>query len=147
MLLLRASSLPRCVLREFFCRPTCTARKPLKENVEFFPTTKDAILHGYRPCKVCAPLDKPGETPSYIKEILEQLSKDPLTRFKDGDLRKKGIEPNMIRRWFKKNHGITFHAFQRMQRINTAFKKIRNGEAVTSVAFESGYNSLSGNAW
>jgi len=127
-----------------FCRPTCTARKPLKENVEFYPNTKDAILNGYRPCKICAPLDKPGETPTYIKEILGQLSKDPFMRFKDGDLRKRGIEPNMIRRWFKKNHGITFHAFQRMQRINTAFKKIRNGEPVTSVAFESGYNSLSG---
>ncbi|HYE56350.1 MAG TPA: methylated-DNA--[protein]-cysteine S-methyltransferase [Chitinophagaceae bacterium] len=127
-----------------FCRPTCTARKPLKENVEFFPTTKEAILHGYRPCKVCAPLNKPGETPAYVREILEQLSKDPFTRFKDGDLRARGIEPNMIRRWFKKNHGITFHAFQRMQRINTAFNKIRNGERVTSVAFESGYASLSG---
>ncbi|MGB8193924.1 MAG: methylated-DNA--[protein]-cysteine S-methyltransferase [Chitinophagaceae bacterium] len=127
-----------------FCRPTCTARKPLKENVEFFSTTKDAILHGYRPCKICSPLDRPGETPAYIKEILEQINIDPLTKFKDHDLRTKGIEPNMIRRWFKKNHGITFHAYQRMQRINTAYKKIRNGEAVTAAAFESGYASLSG---
>lgn len=127
-----------------FCRPTCTARKPLAENVEFFSTTKEAILHGYRPCKICAPLDKPGETPAYIRDILAQLSTDPLTRFRDGDLRSKGIEPNMIRRWFKKNHGITFHAYQRMQRINTAFKKIKNGEAVTSAAFDSGYASLSG---
>jgi AraC family transcriptional regulator, regulatory protein of adaptative response / methylated-DNA-[protein]-cysteine methyltransferase len=127
-----------------FCRPTCTARKPLRENVEFFPSTKDAILHGYRPCKVCSPLEKPGETPAYIRTILDQLIQDPMTRFRDGDLRSKGIEPNMIRRWFKKNHGITFHAYQRMQRINTAFKKIRSGQPVTAAAFESGYNSLSG---
>ncbi len=26
-----------------FCRPTCTARKPKKENVEFFKTIKEAI--------------------------------------------------------------------------------------------------------
>ena len=39
-----------------FCRPTCTARKPKKENVEFYSTTKEAILKGYRPCKVCNPL-------------------------------------------------------------------------------------------
>ena len=38
-----------------FCRPTCTARKPKPENVEFFQNTKDAILKGYRPCKVCKP--------------------------------------------------------------------------------------------
>ena len=46
-----------------FCRPTCPARKPKAENVEFFKTTKDAILRGYRPCKVCNPLEKLGETP------------------------------------------------------------------------------------
>lgn len=127
-----------------FCRPTCTARKPLRQNVEFFTSPKEAILHGYRPCKVCTPMEKPGETPAYIREILEQLTADPLKRFRDHDLRTKGIEPNMIRRWFKKNHGITFHGYQRMQRINTAFKKIRNGEAVASAAFGSGYESLSG---
>ena len=43
-----------------FCRPTCTARKPKEENVEFFHTTKEAILKGYRPCKVCNPLEKLG---------------------------------------------------------------------------------------
>ena len=53
-----------------FCRPTCTARKPKKENVEFYSTTKEAILKGYRPCKVCNPLEKLGETPNYIKNIL-----------------------------------------------------------------------------
>ena len=36
-----------------FCRPTCTARKPRRENVEFFASARDALLHGYRPCRVC----------------------------------------------------------------------------------------------
>jgi len=127
-----------------FCRPTCTAKKPKKENVEFFHTTKDAILHGYRPCKVCSPLEKPGETPAYISDMLKQLADDPAHKFKDWDLTKKGIEPARIRRWFLKNHGITFHAYQRMFRINSAFKKIQQGESVTSVAFDAGFESLSG---
>ncbi|GAA4303285.1 methylated-DNA--[protein]-cysteine S-methyltransferase [Nibribacter koreensis] len=127
-----------------FCRPTCTARKPKRENVEFFKTTKEAILHGYRPCKVCSPLEKMGETPAYIQEILQEISRDPSVKFKDWDLEQRGIEPSKIRRWFLKNHGITFHAYQRMCRINSAFKKIQSGEAVTAVAFDSGYDSLSG---
>lgn len=127
-----------------FCRPTCTARKPKEENVEFFRTTKEAILKGYRPCKVCNPLEKLGETPDYIKEILEQLNADPSIKIKDWDLTQKGIEPSKVRRWFLKNHGITFHSYQRMFRINSAFKKILNGESVTSVAFDAGYESLSG---
>jgi AraC family transcriptional regulator of adaptative response/methylated-DNA-[protein]-cysteine methyltransferase len=127
-----------------FCRPTCTARKPKKENVEFFKTTKDAMLNGYRPCKVCNPLEKSGETPSYIKSILKELSENPSIKFKDYDLRKRNIEPSKIRRWFIKNHGMTFHSYQRVYRINSAFKKIQNGDRVTTAAFDSGYDSLSG---
>lgn len=127
-----------------FCRPGCTARKPKKENVEFFKSAKDAILHGYRPCKICAPLEKRGETPAYIKEILEEINRDPSLKYKDFQLRSKGIEPATLRRWFLKNHGITFHSYQRMQRINAAFKKIKGGNTVTSTAFDSGYESVSG---
>lgn len=127
-----------------FCRPTCTARKPKMENVEFLRSTREALQKGYRPCKVCHPLEKIGETPAPYKQIMEELSKDPTIKFKDWDLIQKGIEPGAIRRWFIKNHGITFHAYQRMFRINAAFKKIQAGETVTSVAFESGYESLSG---
>ena len=127
-----------------FCRPTCAARKPKKENVEFYSTTKEAILKGYRPCKVCNPLEKLGETPNYIKNILKELNDNPSLKFKDWDLTQQGVEPSKIRRWFLKNHGITFQAYQRMYRINSAFKKIQNGEPVTSVAFDTGYESLSG---
>jgi len=127
-----------------FCRPTCTARKPLKENVEFFNNTKEAIINGYRPCKICNPLNKLNETPEYVIAIIEELNADPRLKFKDYDLLKKGIEPSKIRRWFLKNHGITFQGYQRMLRINTAFKKIQNGQAVTSTAYDSGYESLSG---
>jgi len=127
-----------------FCRPTCTARKPKKENVEFYSTTKEAILKGYRPCKVCNPLEKLGETPNYIKNILKELNDNPSLKFKDWDLTQQGVEPSKIRRWFLKNHGITFQAYQQMYRINSASKKIQNGEPVTSVAFDTGYESLSG---
>ncbi|MBO9582754.1 MAG: bifunctional transcriptional activator/DNA repair protein Ada [Flavobacterium sp.] len=127
-----------------FCRPTCTARKPKKENVEFFTSSKEAILKGYRPCKVCFPLEKYNETPDFIKEILKELSENPSLKFKDADLIQRGIEPSKIRRWFLKNHKITFQAYQRMFRINSAFKKIKEGESITSTAFDTGYESLSG---
>lgn len=127
-----------------FCRPTCTARKPKKENVEFFQNTKEAILKGYRPCKVCNPLENLSETPDYIKKLLCEINSNPAKKFKDWDLTQRGVEPSKIRRWFLKNHGITFHSYQRMNRINSAFQKIQNGESVTSVAIDSGFESLSG---
>lgn len=127
-----------------FCRPGCTARKPKPENVEFYDSPEEAILHGYRPCKVCKPLENQNETPDIIKELIKELNDDPYLRLKDYDLVKRDIEPNQIRRWFKKNHGITFQAYQRLLRINFAFIKISSGTSVTETAFESGYESLSG---
>lgn len=127
-----------------FCRPTCTARKPKRENVEFFASAKDAILKGYRACKVCHPMEKAGSTPEYVDHVLRLLDEDPSLKLKDYDLLKLDIEPSKIRRWFLKNHGITFHAYQRMYRINTAFKKLQIGTSVTDIAFDSGYESLSG---
>jgi AraC family transcriptional regulator of adaptative response/methylated-DNA-[protein]-cysteine methyltransferase len=127
-----------------FCRPTCTARKPKRENVEFYSSCKEAVQHGYRPCKVCSPLEKLGETPVYIKKIVDEINQNPSVKIKDYNLRSRGYEPNKIRRWFKKNHGMTFQSYQRMMRLNNAFNKIRSGENVTSAAFDSGYDSLSG---
>ncbi|WP_165020799.1 bifunctional transcriptional activator/DNA repair enzyme AdaA [Dysgonomonas sp. ZJ279] len=127
-----------------FCRPTCTARKPKQENVEFFNNTKEAILKGYRACKICRPIEKPNDTPDYIKQVIKKIESDPSLKLKDYDLRQMDIEPSKIRRWFQKNHGITFHSYQRMYRINTAFKQIQSGISVTDTAFDSGYESLSG---
>ena len=39
---------------------------------------------------------------------------------------------------------MSFHAYQRMHRINSAFKNIQQGTSVTSAAFDSGFESLSG---
>lgn len=126
------------------CRPTCTARKPKRENVEFFKTTREAMLKGYRPCKVCRPLEAAGETPAYIAEIINELNLNPSLKFKDWDLKQRGIDPATMRRWFLKNHGVTFQAYQRIFRINSAFKKIKKGNSVTEAAFEAGFESLSG---
>ena len=127
-----------------FCRPTCNARKPKRENVEFFSTSREAITKGYRPCKVCRPLENLDETPKFIRDILQVITEEPSRKFKDYDLVQIGVEPSKVRRWFLKNHGITFHAYQRMYRINSAFKRIQEGEKISSAAFDTGYESLSG---
>ena len=127
-----------------FCRPSCTARKPKRENVVFYNSINDAIQNGYRPCKVCKPMEIASETPKYIKELLKELNADPFLKIKDYDLAKRGIEPNNIRRWFNKNYDMTFQAYQRMLRVNTAYFKISKGESITNTAFDLGFESLSG---
>lgn len=127
-----------------FCRPTCRARKPKKENVEFFPTAKDAMANGYRPCKICRPLEYPDETLQEIRLILREIESKPGSRITDYELTKRGIEPSKVRRWFLKNHGMTFHSYQRMLRINNALRNIKKGNKVIEAAYDAGYESLSG---
>ena len=127
-----------------FCRPSCRARKPNIENVIFYDTVQQALQNGYRPCKVCKPMEKQDETPDYIKFLIKELQQNPYLRIKDADLRQRDIEPSQIRRWFKKHHNMTFHAYQRMLRINTAFSGIKKGESISNSAFDSGFESLSG---
>lgn len=126
-----------------FCRPTCPA-KPKLENCEFFPSAKEAMLNGYRPCKVCRPLEKQGNPPDDIKRLLRYMEDNPAQKLKDSDLQELGLEPNQVRRWFLKYYKQTFHAYQRMYRANHAFQRIRSEQHVTDVAYESGYDSLSG---
>jgi len=127
-----------------FCRPSCRARKPKAENVVFFDNTQQALQYGLRPCKVCKPMEQLDKTPRYVTDLVRELHDNPYLRIKDYDLRKRGVEPSHIRRWFKKHHNMTFHTYQRLLRVNAAFNSIKKGESVTDAAFDSGYNSLSG---
>lgn len=127
-----------------FYRPVCTARKPKPENVVFYDSVKEAVLNGFRPCKVCKPLEHVAVIPPDIKTLLEELHAMPFNKIKDYHLREKGFEPSHLRRWFKKHFNMTFHSYQRMLRINGAYKKIMVGDTITNAAFESGYESLSG---
>lgn len=107
-----------------FCRPSCSARKPARENVDFYRTAAEALELGYRPCKRCRPLELPGETPEPVRRLLAEIEKDPTRRLNDGDLRARGFDPASLRRWFKEHHGMTFHAYQRSRRLAWALGEL-----------------------
>jgi AraC family transcriptional regulator, regulatory protein of adaptative response / methylated-DNA-[protein]-cysteine methyltransferase len=127
-----------------FCRPGCRARTPKRENVSFFATAKQALDAGYRPCKLCHPMEPAGKTPNGIGRVIALLQADPMERFRDARLRELGLSPSMVRRWFRQNHGMTFQGYQRALRIGRAYGTIIRGEKVAAAAFDHGWGSLSG---
>jgi len=127
-----------------FCRPTCPAKKPRRENVEFFGTTRDALLAGYRPCRRCRPLEPRGATPEWLRPLLAEVEKDPLRRWRDREIPGHGVDPARVRRWFKRHHGMTFQAYLRARRLGLALGRLRHGQEMTTVAYDHGYESLSG---
>lgn len=49
-----------------FCISTCRARKPKRENVEFFTDIKSALDAGFRPCKICKPTENSCSSPDFV---------------------------------------------------------------------------------
>ena len=127
-----------------FCRPSCPARKPHRENVEFFADSHQALLAGYRPCQRCKPLQPSGNPPDWLEGLLAAVEEDPSRKWSDSDLRERSLDPGRVRRWFRQHHGITFQAYQRAQRLGLALGRIRLGDEQIMVAYDHGFESLSG---
>lgn len=127
-----------------FCRPTCTARKPHPAHVEFFPSPQAARRAGYRACKRCSPDHDVGRPPTWIQPLLDRLAAEPSRRWTDRELQTMGLEPSRVRRWFRRRYGMTFHAFARNARVGIAVRELRSGAPLTGIAFDHGYESLSG---
>lgn len=129
---------------KIFCRPTCAARKPLRENVEYFSDARAAERAGYRACKRCRPLEAAGKRPRWVEGLLALLDKHPGRRIRDEDLRALEIEPARARRHFRENFGMTFQAYQRARRLGFAQHQLKFGSDVSSAVLDSGYESESG---
>jgi AraC family transcriptional regulator of adaptative response/methylated-DNA-[protein]-cysteine methyltransferase len=66
-----------------FCRPSCTARKPKPENVEFFAQADECLSAGYRACLHCKPLDAAAIAPDCVQKLLTSVDADPEQRWTD----------------------------------------------------------------
>ncbi len=127
-----------------FCRPSCTARKPLAENVVYFSTINDCLAAGYRACKRCRPMEVAGAMPEWLCRLIETLDHDPLKRWTNQEIRSLGSEPARLNRWFENHHGITFQKYLRLRRLTHALHQLSLGEDMLRVAMNAGYRSLSG---
>lgn len=128
-----------------YCRPSCPARHPKRENVTFYSGPDEAERHGFRPCKRCHPrqamtdpqvqlvrdatalLDDPG---------LEALTLDHLGEHLD-------VSPHHLQRTFKKIMGISPRQYAESRRVERLKSGLRNGSDVTTALYDAGYGSSS----
>ena len=126
-----------------FCRASCPARKPKIEHLKFFPSAREAVFAGFRPCLRCTPLSAARETPPWVDRLLAAAAAQSGRRVTDADLRRMRLEPATVRRYFQKHYGMTFHAYARGRRLSGAFQQLRRGAKLDEVAMN-GYDSHSG---
>src|SRR6476469_10637274 len=127
-----------------FCRPTCTAKKPAGENVDFFATPGDALGSGCRPCLRCHPLDPNSRPPKLIERLRAEVERAPAGRLTDKELAALSIDPSTARRQFKRHYGMTFQAYHRARRMGLALNQVRQGDRVDHARNGSGFDSESG---
>ncbi len=126
-----------------FCRFTCPARKPKRENTLFYDSIATCMQSGFRPCRRCKPLEQAGKEP-IVDELLEALDCAPATRWTEDDLVRKGYEPSTVRRAFKRSLGMTFLDIARSRRLGEAARRLRSGARVIDVQLDAGYELGSG---
>lgn len=127
-----------------FCRPSCPARRPLPRNVEYFPSAREALLGGYRPCKRCRPMDINGQPPDWVDQLMSHVDARPTQRLTDCDLRLMSIDPARARRYFRAHYDMTFQAYHRARRMGLALAELRRGADMLDVGLRYGFESSSG---
>lgn len=125
-----------------YCKPSCPARRPLRENVEFFWTAAEAIAAGYRSCMRCKPddvgRDREAVTAALklIEEAEDDLSLEELAAAVD-------YTPHHFHRLFKRDTGVTPAAYMRSLRAKRAATALDGNGSVTEAIYKAGYSGPS----
>jgi len=126
-----------------YCRPSCAARLPLRENVRFHATPADAERAGFRPCKRCRPNEAAfterqaamvAQACRMIEEAAEMPSLDALAEVA-------GLSRFHFHRVFKAATGVTPKAYADAHRGNRVRAKLARSGTVTEAIYDAGFNS------
>jgi len=128
-----------------YCRPSCAARRPRRENVRFFAEPLAAEQAGYRACLRCRPKSFVGNAESdgvkAICRFIEQHLDEPLTL---GRLAKEFRQsPFHLQRRFKAALGITPREYADSCRLRMLKRNLQAGDSVTRAMYDAGYGSSS----
>jgi len=128
-----------------YCRPSCPARRPRRENVQFLLRPEQAEKAGYRACLRCRPkaLSGNGQADSVkaICRFLEQHLDEPVTLDRLG--KEFHQSPFHLQRRFKAVLGITPREYADSCRLRLLKRNLQAGDSVTRAMYDAGYGSSS----
>lgn len=126
-----------------YCRPSCSARRPLRKNVRFHASCAEAEAEGFRPCKRCRPREPSGECRqteliAAACRRLETADDVPsLGQLADAA----GLSPYHFHRVFKAATGVTPRAYAMAHRNKRVRDGLNEARTVTAAIHEAGFNS------
>ncbi|MFT3966698.1 MAG: bifunctional DNA-binding transcriptional regulator/O6-methylguanine-DNA methyltransferase Ada [Sphingobium sp.] len=126
-----------------YCKPSCPARRPRRENIEFFADTAAARAAGYRACLRCRPDELSRDGAAVAKAIrLIEASEERLAL--EDLARAVGYAPHHFHRLFKRGTGLTPAAYARGLRAERLARRLDGEEgSVTRAIYAAGYEAPS----
>ncbi|WP_375393252.1 bifunctional DNA-binding transcriptional regulator/O6-methylguanine-DNA methyltransferase Ada [uncultured Sphingomonas sp.] len=120
-----------------YCKPSCAARHPKRENVSFHATPEAARAAGYRACLRCRP-DAVGRDRVAVAEAVRLLDAGEASAL-DALAARVGYAPHHFHRLFKRATGLTPAAYARARRAARAGEALTEEGTVTEAIYAAGY--------
>lgn len=125
-----------------YCRPSCAARHPRRENVRFFADGAAARGAGLRPCKRCLPDDVSRDERAVLAAIAAiRAAEQPLALA--ALAAETGYSPTHFQRVFTRHTGLSPAAYARALMAERAAQALTEEGRVTDAVYAAGYSGPS----
>jgi len=125
-----------------YCRPSCPARPPKRDNVRFYPTIAEAEAAGLRACKRC----RPGEIArdeAAVRAAIDEIKAGEGSHRLEELAALTGYSSTHFQRLFAGATGLSPAAYARALREERARAALSDEERVTDAIYEAGYSGPS----
>ena len=128
-----------------YCRPSCSARRPNRENVQFFPANAEAEACGFRACLRCRPTQAANADPivKMIVDACREIDDFPEAALDDlaGSV---GVSTYHFQRTFKQIMGVSPKKYAEAIKMERFREEVKGGRDVTGAMYEAGFGSSRG---
>ena len=124
-----------------YCRPSCPARHPGRNNVRFFTDGAAAGEAGLRACKRCRP-DDIARDEAAVSTALAAIRAGKRPNLAEL-ARLTGYSPNHFQRLFARSTGLSPAAYIRALREEQAKESLANARSVTDAIYDAGFETPS----
>jgi AraC family transcriptional regulator of adaptative response/methylated-DNA-[protein]-cysteine methyltransferase len=126
-----------------YCRPSCAARLPRRENVRFHASCAAAERAGFRACKRCRPNEPPlaERRAAAVAEACRQIDAAEELPSLDALAEAAGMSRFHFHRVFRAATGVTPKAYAAARRAERVREELGRGGTVTEAIYGAGFNS------